>query len=138
MSGSFDIDNLKNAAYTVGYMDQRVIETLGLSIKPGPIKISRSRIRHTKKHEIDFPNRSVYKLSVESIPDIIETPDYVSLHPDGESIRYIKKISDNLVVAVGLEGMAEYWIKTFFPITDDKLELYKESYNTKAMGKNWD
>lgn len=70
MSGSFDIDNLKNAAYTVGYMDQRVIETLGLSIKPGPIKISRSRIRHTKKHEIDFPNRSVYKLSVESIPDI--------------------------------------------------------------------
>ena len=123
----YNISNLDKLEYTVGKINQDIINLLGLQICECAIKVTAKRIRHTKKHECDFDSFAAYKLCIESAPEIIGSPEYVGLHPDRNSVRYVCSIGSTkiiILVAVGLIDTNEQWIKTIYPITDDKLNKY--------------
>lgn len=123
----YNINNLDKLEYTVGRINQDIIHLLGLQICECDIKLTAKRIRHTKKHECEFDSFSEYKTCIESAPKIIESPEYVGLHPDRNSVRYVSSIGSVriiILVAVGLDGVDEQWIKTIYPITEDKLNMY--------------
>jgi len=123
----YNINSLDKLEYTVGRINQDVINLLGLQICECDIKLTAKRIRHTKKHEWQFDSFSDYKTCIESAPEIIGSPEYVGLHPDSNSVRYVCSVGFAkivILVAVGLDGVNEQWIKTIYPITDEKLNLY--------------
>lgn len=130
MAEEYDINDLEKAEYLVGRIEKGVIDLLGSSLNECNIVFSAKRIRHTKKHEHKFDCYEDYKTSIESAPKIIKSPEYVGLHPDKNSIRYVcswKSVKLILLVAVGLDGNDVQWVKSMYPISEDKLKMYLSS-----------
>lgn len=107
----------------VGELSPEVINLLGLNLKPQNINIWSTRIEeHCEKHKNEYSTPTAYNQAVESIPLIIEEPDYVGLHKNG-NIEYIKKLDDISLVGVQiLKGGGNLLFRTIFPITEDKLQ----------------
>lgn len=62
------------------------------------------RLVHCEKHKADFKDDNEYYKSMESIPKIIESPDYVGLH-NNKGIFYIKKLSSNCLVGITMDSL---------------------------------
>ena len=127
----FDIDNICKGAYKVGKLNSEIIELLGLKIPESDILIGADKIVYTQKHKHKFEDSAQYKKCIEATPDIINNPDYVGVHPNGQSIEYIKTIDKTMLLAVRINSKGSLWVKTVFPITEQKLELYINSGTVK-------
>lgn len=124
MAEKFNIDEIDKRVYNLGRLTDEVIDLLGLDLEPTSICISDDKIEYTKKHEHKFKSYKTYKRCVEEAPNIIEQPDYVALHPNGNSIEYIKKIDEVMLIAVRLKKSGNLWVKSIFPISESKMNLY--------------
>ncbi|QUI24844.1 hypothetical protein HZI73_22200 [Vallitalea pronyensis] len=131
MTEKFDIDNLTQNAYVIGKLNEEIINLLNLTMDETDILIGKDKIKYTLKHKHKFRNDEEYKKCIEFTPDIIANPDYVGVHPNGKSIEFIKTIDQTLVVAVRIKPKGILWVKTIFPITPDKLNVYKKSNTLK-------
>jgi hypothetical protein len=131
MFDKIDFKNLDQKAYYVGDLDQKVIDLLQLNILPGKVLIDIANIKHTEKHKEKFKSEDDYIYHMEFITEIIQNPDFVGIHPDGVSVRFFKKIDEIMVLAIRLRPQSPYWIRTVFPITIDKLQLYIEAGTLK-------
>ena len=109
----------------IGELSPDVINILGLNLKPQNINIWSSRIEeHCDKHKSEYSSPSAYNQAIKSIPLIIQQPDYVGLHKNG-NIQYIKRLDDISLVGVQvLKGSGNLLFRTIFPITEDKLKYY--------------
>lgn len=58
---------------------------------------------------------------MESIPLIIEKPDYVGIHSNNKGIFYIKKLKNNCLVGVTMDSML---FRSMYPIKESKLNNY--------------
>jgi len=123
----FDIDNLNKGAYCVGTFSQHIIDLVNINHQETDILFSKDKIEYTIKHIKEYDDNSEYKILVEHTPDIILHPDYLGLHPTGQSIEFIKFMSKIMVVAIRLKPHGVLWVKTVFPITQDKFNLYESS-----------
>lgn len=130
MIDNFDIDNLFKNTYHVGFITQEVITLLGFTRLETSILFGKDKIKYTEKHKHKFVDAASYKKHIEAVPQIISDFDYVALHPSNNSIEYIKKLDEIMVVAV--RGKEVLWVKTVFPISEDKLNLYKISGTLKS------
>ncbi|MCL2629032.1 MAG: PBECR2 nuclease fold domain-containing protein [Oscillospiraceae bacterium] len=131
----FNIDNLHKRNYLVGRLTQKVINLLRLTLIETDILISKDKIRYTLKHAEDFKSYEQYKKCFEMTPDIITNPDYVALHPNGESIEYIKQVDDLVLLAVRIKAGEHLWVSSFFPITRAKLNKYIKEGTAKRFSK---
>lgn len=61
---------------------------------------------------------------LEDIPNILKYPDYVSIHPNDQSISFIKDYSGHTTVAIKIasDGIMSY--RTMYPLTDEQLNNY--------------
>lgn len=84
----------------------------------------RDRIRHTERHRKDFVSEEEYELCFSKIPSIIQDPDYVSIHPNKNSISFIRKFSDNVSVAVRLSMDGRLAYRTMYPLRESQLKNY--------------
>lgn len=109
----------------IGELSQEVIDILGLDLKPQNINIWSARIEeHCAKHKTEYSSPSAYNQAITSIPLIIQQPDYVRLHKNG-NIQYIKRLDDISLIGVQiLKGSGNLLFRTIFPITEDKLNYY--------------
>ena len=82
------------------------------------------RIGHTEKHKENFNTPEEYYECLKSIPNIIKNPDYIGLHPNDNSIQYIKIISEIVLVAVRISHNRNASYRTMYPITDSQLNDY--------------
>ena len=105
----------------IGELSQQVIDLLGLSEKPKNIKIAYDRIAHCNKNIKDFKNIQSYYKSMELIPEIIKSPDYVGFNSNNNSIEYIKKIDDITLVAIRLKTNGDLFLRSIYPISESKL-----------------
>ncbi|WP_373216137.1 PBECR2 nuclease fold domain-containing protein [Ruminococcus sp. 5_1_39BFAA] len=82
------------------------------------------RIKHTERHKKDFSSPEEYAKCFLHIPDIIKHPDYISIHPNKDSISFIKDYADHTSVAIriSLDGKLAY--RTMYPLRDSQLENY--------------
>ena len=134
MFDRLDIDNINKKVYHVGVLTPEIINILSLDIQSANICISDDKITYTKKHESKFKDYSEYKKCIEETSNIIANPDYVAVHPNGNSIEYIKKIDQVMLVAVRVKNAGTLWIKSIFPITESKLAVYIKTGSAKKVG----
>jgi len=131
----FNINNLNKNSYLVGRLTQDVINILKLPTIETDIFISKDKIKYTKKHEQDFNSYEQYKKCFEMTPDILKTPDYIALHPNGDSIEYIKQLDKTVLLAVRIKSGERLWVSSFFPISRAKLNLYIREGTAKRFSK---
>ena len=108
----------------IGELSSDVIKALGLNLKPQDISVWTPRIlEHCEKHKKEYSSSSAYYNALQSIPQIINEPDFVGMHSNG-NISYIKKIDDISLVGIQiLKGSKKNSLlfRTIYPITADKL-----------------
>jgi len=128
-----DLSNIDKKVYHIGNLDQKIISLLQLNVIEGKILLDADRLKYIEKHKTDFPSEDAYKAHVEKIPEIIQKPDYLCLHPDGTSIKFFKKFDENIIVAIRLSKKDLYCVKTFYPITESKFKAYIDSGALKKL-----
>lgn len=84
----------------------------------------RDRVKHTERHRKDFSSEEEYEFCFERIPWIIRHPDYISIHPNKDSISFICKFTDNVSVAVRLSADGRLAYRTMYPLRDSQLNNY--------------
>ena len=84
----------------------------------------KNRIKHTERHKKDFVSDEEYELCFEQIPDIIKNPEYISIHPNKDSISFICKFTDNISVAVRLSTNGRWAYRTMYPLRKSQLLNY--------------
>ena len=104
----------------VGYVDEKVIALLSLSLVSGtPILLGKSNIEHMKRsHPEDFVKYFV------NIKEILCSPDYVNLNPLNKSVKYIKQIDEHVVVGIRISGKGQIFARTLFVFPPWKFEQY--------------
>lgn len=121
----YKISNIKSKNIKIGELTKEAIDILNLNLKPQNISIWSPRIReHCEKHKQEYSSIEEYNRAIRSIPLIIQQPDYIGLHSNG-NIQYIKKINDISLVGIKIiKGNNNLLFRTIFPITEDKLDYY--------------
>lgn len=112
----------KSRNIKIGELSNEVINLLNLDLKPQNINVWSTRIEeHCEKHKDEYSSITSYNQAIKSIPLIINEPDYVGLHKNG-NIQYIKRLDDISLVGVQIvKGGGGLLFRTIFPITDGKL-----------------
>lgn len=118
----FKINKNKSKNIKIGELNNEVITTLNLDLKPQNINIWSTRIQeHCEKHKSEYSSPSSYNQAVNSIPLILKEPDYVGLHKNG-NIQYVKRLDDISLVGIQiLRGSGHLLFRTIFPISETKL-----------------
>ncbi|RYI30615.1 hypothetical protein EVU96_09370 [Bacillus infantis] len=128
-----DINQEENVK-TIGKLSEEIIDILEIEISEEKnIVIWKDRIKYIEKHISDFDSFDEWKTHVEAIPEIVQNPDYVGVHPNGKSIEFIKKIDKNMLVAVRLTNKKSLNFRSSYPITDEKLQTYVLSGRMKKV-----
>lgn len=112
----------ENQILKIGELHKKIIDLLQLNMKPRNIKMGYDRISHCNKHKNDFNSEQSYNKSIESIPIIIEKPDYVGYNKKNDSIEYIKRIDELTLVAVRLKTKGDLFLRSVYPISEIKLK----------------
>lgn len=135
---SLDLLSLSNGNsknIKIGELSEEVINVLGLDLKPQNIYVWTPRIQeHCEKHKLEYTSVNSYYSAIKSIPDIIENPDYVGIHANG-NLQYIKKIDDISLVGLKLVKQNGLLFRTIYPITEDKLNYYIKTNKVKQLKK---
>ena len=93
------------------------------------------RFSHFAKHELEFSSEESYRKSVLSIDTIIREPDFISFNENNRSLEFVKRITDNTLVAVRVSQSRELKVKTLYPINDtNKEKLKAKAYKVKVNG----
>ena len=103
----------------VGYLKKNIIDLINVELNPGEIKLLPGGIKHIKKKRPDCFNKYLSE-----IPSIISKPDYIDSNPKyPNSIEYIKKIEENVLIAVRLDSKKSILcIATMYPVTNSKIK----------------
>lgn len=84
----------------------------------------KDRIKHTERHKKDFASSEEYELCFEQIPDIIRNPEFISIHPNKDSISFICRFTDHVSVAVRLSTDGKLSYRTMYPLRESQLINY--------------
>lgn len=93
------------------------------NVKTYTIVIWKDRLQHISKHSYDASNLSVDEM-IDLLPQIIESPDYLGYRDKDSSIQFIKKIKNNILVAVRTDSKGRLTFRTMYTITEGQLSDY--------------
>lgn len=112
----------------IGRLSKNIIEILKLDRDECNIIFREERLRHIKKHRKDFMSEDDFYKYVDMIPDIIDDPHYVGIHPKKSSIEYIKKIDHQLfIVAIRYKPNGNLSFRSFYKLRKVQLDRYLQS-----------
>ena len=83
------------------------------------------RYNHIEKHRNEFISVESYNVTINSLEDIIKNPEFIAIDSKNNSLEFIKKITENVLVAVRVSNSKELKIKTLYPINDKKKNRLK-------------
>ncbi|MHB1377736.1 MAG: PBECR3 domain-containing polyvalent protein [Candidatus Humimicrobiaceae bacterium] len=118
-----ECDTTKFKKRQIGKITNRVIRLLNLEIEEdAPIFINDNNLELIAiKHPYDFAKYG------NDLEKIINNPTYISQHPINKSIEYIKvykQEQDYVLVAVRVSLSRNYYIRTLFVMSDEKVRKY--------------
>lgn len=128
-----NINNIGTAPQHVGRLSKTVIDEFGLPLAEKDILIWGDRIQYIEKHKNDFSSEEAYKKHIEAMPDIIDNPDYVGIHPNKKSLEYIKRLDELVLVAVRIKLKGNLVVRSAYPIKETKLDAYINSGRVKKI-----
>jgi hypothetical protein len=117
--------NFLNAGFTsiiIGKLSKEIIALLKLNRSECNIILWEDRFKYIEKHIQDFESEEEFRKHISLIPDIIENPDYVGRHPKDNSIRYIKRINELMIVAIRIKDKGNLAFRSAYPITESQLD----------------
>jgi stage III sporulation protein SpoIIIAA len=123
--------------YKVGTIDNTISTLINFKYH-GTIYAAPGVIKHIIKRHNHELSQNVLTDMVGTIESIIKSPDYVGKHPDKgeESMEYIKKIDDNLLVGLEIDLNEGYiYVATMHPISEGKISNRLNSGRIKAVPK---
>lgn len=133
---NLNIRKLKKGPHIVGVAKKEILAELGLpSNEELNIVLWKDRLHHIEKHKKDFSSEEEYFSHLESIPDIINDPDYIGLHPTNNSIEYVKRLDKLVLVAVRIKNTGPLAIRTLYPLKESQLKNYLDSGRMKIIDK---
>lgn len=126
MGKLLDVKALKDGFLKVkiGELTQNVIDSLCLCRKPCDIVMWEDRYQYIHKHIKDFGGVERFEFIVSNIPTIIQSPDYIGVHPTEHGIEYIKRFGDLVVVAVRIRQEGVLALRSVHPLTEKQLTDY--------------
>lgn len=132
-----DLNSYKNGKnkIKIGELTQEVIDLLNIGRKPCNIVMWQERLKYTEKHKFNFKIEEEYQEAIKNIPNIIKNPDYVGLHPNDNSIQYIKQVNRLMLVGIRIRQEGEISYRTAYPITESQLKDYIRKGRIKKMRK---
>ena len=115
----------------VGHIDAETIQLLHLDIKENtPIFLGESNYKHLQtSHPDAFTKYFRY------LEKILAEPDYVNLNPRDNSIKYIKQISEYVVIGVRVSAKGTAFARTIFIFEDWKFKQYQNGGYLKVHTK---
>ncbi len=119
----------------IGTLTLEIIEFLNLNRETGNIILWEDRLKYIEKHKTDFATDIEYLRHIEQIPNIIENPDYVGLHPSDNSIQYIKRINRLMLVGVRIRNTGDLNFRSCYPISEQTLQNYLKSNTVREIFK---
>lgn len=108
----------------IDFIEEKCPDYIGLLKPTTDIIFWKDRIKHTELHRDDFMSDIAYNNCFESIPDIIKSPDYISIHPKDHSLIFIKELSAHISVAIRISPNGSMAFRTMYPITEAQLQNY--------------
>ena len=126
LANKLDINIFNNGirCIEVGKLTNEIIQFLNLQRSPGSIVLWDDRLEYIEKHKADFKTEEDYYRHILEIPNIIEKPDYLGLHPKDNSIQFIKRIDEIMLVGVRIKNIGSLSIRSSYPISQDQLNHY--------------
>lgn len=120
----------------IGELNQTVIDALGLDLKPQSINIWSTRIQeHCEKHKEEYSSPNSYNQAVKLIPKILEEPDYIGLHKNG-NLQYVKRLDDISLIGIQIVRGGGLLFRTIYPISEIKLKNSLKSGKLIPYNKN--
>lgn len=74
-------------------------------------------------------------MCLREIPQIIQNPDYISIHPADESVSFIKDYSKHTSVAIKISTDGKMVYRTMYPLTESQLQNYIGNNRAWKLGK---
>ena len=93
-------------------------------LKNSDVLFWKDRVSHTEKHKNDFFSDIQYQTCLEAIPKILQSPDYISIHPKDNSISFIKDFNQHISVAIRITVDGKLSYRTMYPLMDAQLTNY--------------
>ncbi|HIV37705.1 MAG TPA: hypothetical protein H9747_01685 [Candidatus Blautia stercorigallinarum] len=117
---------------SIGHIRQDIIDSIiekfpefsSLLSADTDILFWKNRIKHTERQKKDFVSDEEYELCFEQIPDIIQYPEFISIHPNKNSISFILRFTDHVSVAVRLSANGRLSYRTMYPLRESQLNNY--------------
>lgn len=129
MAEILDINHL-NSGFTnvkIGRLTKEVISQLNINRSECDIILWNDRYEYIQKHIPNFKSKEDFDKHIALIPDIIENPDYIGKHPNDNSIQYIKRINELMIVAIRVKEKGHLALRSAYPLREKQLENYIES-----------
>ena len=129
MAEQLDINQLNSGFKNIiiGRLSKDIISLLNLNREECDIILWEDRFKYVEKHIQHFKSKEDYEKHIASIPDIIENPDYVGKHPKNNSIQYIKRIGELMIVAIRIKKKGNMAFRSAYPLSEEQLKDYIKS-----------
>lgn len=93
---------------------------LNKNFKGKTIVLYKDRIHHIERHRLDFSNDKQLDFILRNLSKIIKNPDFITEDNKNNSLQIVKKIEDNILIAVRISNGPILKIKTIYPINETK------------------
>ena len=80
------------------------------------------RFAHFERHKDDYSVKGRYTETMLRIDEIVAGPDFIAFDCKNYSYEFIKKLDNNVLVAVRMSQSKMLKVKTVYPISDVKYE----------------
>lgn len=84
------------------------------------------RKEHCEDHKSQYANEEDYYYVMANLEDIISAPDYVYYDVDKKGLEFFKNIRGNILVAVRISPANELKVRSFYPVTQTKIDNRKK------------
>jgi hypothetical protein len=109
----------------IGKIPESIIIQYNLSSYRGKnIIMYNDRYQYIEKHKHEFISDESFDNSVNAIPAIIQSPDYVFIDTNKKGIEFYKKIDEHTCVAVRMGATLK--VKSMYPVTETKINNRKK------------
>lgn len=96
---------------------------------------------HSKeKHINQYPTEEDYYYTMDSLEEIINSPDYVFYDKGKSGLEYYKMLRCNVLIAVRISDGSQLRVKSIYPVEQEKIENRKKKeekqklYNKYVVG----
>lgn len=91
------------------------------------IVVYEDRYVHFADHKDEYIDESSYTLSVNSLFDIIQNPDFISYNQNNSGMEFVKTLKDHTLVAVRISNSKELKVRSMYPINQTKKDRLKNA-----------